>query len=98
MCHITTWEEDYKGNNTSPSLQSPLANSSTPSCNYYSVTSADGTVVVIGKCKLLERRPALIIELFAYLARLPLASNEQLMNWKCVEGSRGIVPAFIRVD
>jgi hypothetical protein len=25
------WEEDYKGNNTSPSLQSPLANSSTPS-------------------------------------------------------------------
>jgi hypothetical protein len=27
MCHITTWEEDYKGNNTSPSLQSPLANS-----------------------------------------------------------------------
>jgi hypothetical protein len=34
MCHITTWEEDYKGNNTSPSLQSPLANSSTPSCTY----------------------------------------------------------------
>jgi hypothetical protein len=32
MCHITTWEEDYKGNNTSPSLHSPLANSSTPSC------------------------------------------------------------------
>jgi len=32
MCHITTWEEDYKGNNTSPSLQSPLANSSSPSC------------------------------------------------------------------
>jgi hypothetical protein len=28
MAHITTWEEDYKGNNTSPSLQSPLANSS----------------------------------------------------------------------
>jgi hypothetical protein len=34
MCHITTWEEDYKGNNTSPSLQSPLANSSSPSCIY----------------------------------------------------------------
>jgi hypothetical protein len=34
MCHITTWEEDYKGNNTSPSLQSPLANSSSPSCTY----------------------------------------------------------------
>jgi hypothetical protein len=32
MGHITTWEEDYKGNNTSPSLQSPLASSSTPSC------------------------------------------------------------------
>jgi hypothetical protein len=32
MDHITTWEEDYKGNNTSPSLQSPIANSSTPSC------------------------------------------------------------------
>jgi hypothetical protein len=32
MCHITTWEEDYKGNNTFPSLQSPLANSSSPSC------------------------------------------------------------------
>jgi hypothetical protein len=31
MGHITTWEEDYKGNNTSPSLQSPLANSSSPS-------------------------------------------------------------------
>jgi hypothetical protein len=34
MCHITTWEEDYKGNNTSPSPQSPLANSSSPSCTY----------------------------------------------------------------
>jgi hypothetical protein len=34
MCHITTWEEDYKGNNTSPSLQSPLANSSSPSCTF----------------------------------------------------------------
>jgi hypothetical protein len=34
MCHITTWEEDYKGNNTSPSLQSPLANFSSPSCTY----------------------------------------------------------------
>jgi hypothetical protein len=33
MCHITTWEEDYKGNNTSPSFQSPLTNSSTPSCS-----------------------------------------------------------------
>jgi hypothetical protein len=32
MAHITTWEEDYKGNNTSPSLQSPLANSLSPSC------------------------------------------------------------------
>jgi hypothetical protein len=32
MCHITTWEEDYNGNNTSASLQSPLANSSSPSC------------------------------------------------------------------
>jgi hypothetical protein len=32
MCHITTWEEDYKGNNTSPSLQSPLVNSWSPSC------------------------------------------------------------------
>jgi hypothetical protein len=32
MGHITTWEEDYKGNNTSPSLQSSLANSSSPSC------------------------------------------------------------------
>jgi hypothetical protein len=35
MCHITTWEEDYKGNNTFPSLQSPLANSSSPSCTRY---------------------------------------------------------------
>jgi hypothetical protein len=34
MGHITAWEEDYKGNNTSPSLQSPLANSSSPSCNF----------------------------------------------------------------
>jgi hypothetical protein len=34
MGHITTWEEDYKGNNTSPSLQSPLANSSSPSCRW----------------------------------------------------------------
>jgi hypothetical protein len=34
MTHITTWEEDYKGNNTSPSLQSSLANSSSPSCKY----------------------------------------------------------------
>jgi hypothetical protein len=34
MAHITTWEEDYKGNNTSPSLQSPLANSWSPSCMY----------------------------------------------------------------
>jgi len=32
MGHITAWEEDYKGNNTSPSLQSPLANSWSPSC------------------------------------------------------------------
>jgi hypothetical protein len=32
MAHITTWEEDYKGNNNSPSLQSPLANSLSPSC------------------------------------------------------------------
>jgi hypothetical protein len=32
MCHITTWEEDYNGNNISASLQSPLANSSSPSC------------------------------------------------------------------
>jgi c-di-GMP-binding flagellar brake protein YcgR len=30
MGHITTLEEDYKGNNTSRSLQFPLANSSTP--------------------------------------------------------------------
>jgi hypothetical protein len=35
MVHITAWEEDYKGNNTSPSLQSPLANSSSPSCTSY---------------------------------------------------------------
>jgi hypothetical protein len=34
MAHITTWEEDYKGNNTSPSLQSPIVNSSSPGCNY----------------------------------------------------------------
>jgi hypothetical protein len=34
VCHITRWEEDYKGNNTSPSLQSPLANSSSPSCTW----------------------------------------------------------------
>jgi hypothetical protein len=32
MAHITTWEEDYMGDNTSPSLQAPLANSSSPSC------------------------------------------------------------------
>jgi hypothetical protein len=32
MGHLTAWEEDYKGNNTSPSLQSPLANSWSPSC------------------------------------------------------------------
>jgi hypothetical protein len=34
MGHITAWEEDYKGNNTSPFLQSPLANSSSPSCTW----------------------------------------------------------------
>jgi hypothetical protein len=33
MGHITTWEEDYKGNNNCPSLQSPLANSSYPNCS-----------------------------------------------------------------
>jgi hypothetical protein len=33
MGHITAWEEDYKGSNTSPSLQSPLANSWSPSCS-----------------------------------------------------------------
>jgi hypothetical protein len=38
MDHTTTWEEDYKGNNTSPSLQSPLANSSTPSCTYWLIS------------------------------------------------------------
>jgi len=35
MGHITAWEEDYKGNNTSPSLQSPLANSWSPSCTHF---------------------------------------------------------------
>jgi hypothetical protein len=32
MGHITAWVEDYEGNNTSPSLQSPLANSWSRSC------------------------------------------------------------------
>jgi hypothetical protein len=32
MGHITTWEEDYKGNNTSPSLQFLLANAWSASC------------------------------------------------------------------
>jgi hypothetical protein len=37
MAHITTWEEDYKRNNTSPYLQSPLANSSSPSSTMWLV-------------------------------------------------------------
>jgi hypothetical protein len=44
MCHITTWEEDYKGNNTSLSLQSPLANSSSPSCRQTHKTYHNGSV------------------------------------------------------
>jgi hypothetical protein len=46
MAHITMWEEDYKGNNISPSLQSPLANSSSPSCtSLHGVTTQNNTVV-----------------------------------------------------
>jgi hypothetical protein len=53
MGHITTWEEDYKGNNTSPSLQSPLANSSSPSCIclilvYLTVGLSRGSCILIG--------------------------------------------------
>jgi hypothetical protein len=45
MGHITAWEEDYKRNNTSPSLQSPLANSWSPSCTrQHGVTTQKPTV------------------------------------------------------
>jgi hypothetical protein len=49
MCHITTWEEDYKGNNTSPSLQSPLANSHLLAVGIYMCRDFIGEVQCVDK-------------------------------------------------
>jgi hypothetical protein len=56
MGHITTSEEDYKGNNTSPSLQSPLANSSSPSCTTELLRLAS-TGMVLGSKPIRRQRP-----------------------------------------
>jgi hypothetical protein len=49
MALITAWEEDYKGNNTSPSLQSPLANSWSPSCTHTCSCAQSGAQTCVRK-------------------------------------------------
>jgi hypothetical protein len=77
--HITAWEEDYKGKNTSPSLQSPLTNSWSPSC-----TSMTSFVPCALWCSL--RNSRLRIHVAAVAARVPQGRTRGDSGSKCQQG------------